>query len=224
MHYVYLHDDVITRFSALLALYAENPLVTSEFTARMSVMMICDGFIIRMDTLLNNQSSGRWSSTPYRSCDVPLLTSYPWTYADNNMILKPLHYCSTAQHNLMNFGVSLLLNNAQSASWDLLNTLNRLDQSFVFLAICVVILKVRIAEMAPRGHCLMINRPGFNGYEESDLLQFCDVAWHQRSWSTTMLACFLKASSHYLNQCWLSVNKAWLILWNSMKCHNYAGF
>ena len=41
-----------------------------------------------------------------------------------------------------------------------------------------------------------------------------DAIWHWKSWSTLVqvMACCLTAPSHYLNQCWLIINKVW---WHS---------
>ena len=43
-----------------------------------------------------------------------------------------------------------------------------------------------------------------------------DAIWRQRSWSTLaqVMACCLKASSHYLNQCWLIISE---VQWHSHK-------
>ena len=47
-----------------------------------------------------------------------------------------------------------------------------------------------------------------------------DAKNHQRSWSTLvqLMACCLKAPSHYLNQCWHTINE---ILWHSFKGNIY---
>ena len=43
-----------------------------------------------------------------------------------------------------------------------------------------------------------------------------DAIWCWRSWSTLVqvMACYLTAPSHYLNQCWLTISK---VLWHSSR-------
>ena len=194
-------------FSALLAICVGNSPVASEFPAQRPVTRSFDVFFdLRPNKRLSKQSLGWWFETPshslWRQCNdnlSPILSS----------LVVPAVAVTTAPASTSGYKVGIMT--PLGFSW---NNLATLCSSRKTLKPKVPPCEVRLYSLLLGTIRLSVGWPAHFTVSFLNSLWSSDAIWRLRSGTTLaqVMACCLTAPSHYLNQCWLTIN---FVQWHS---------